>query len=47
MMESFQNLDITIAEIRKNHGISVPMFYKWKDQLLEGKDPDKALMKEN
>ena len=54
IMVSFQNSDITIAEIWKNHGISVPMFYKWKDQFLEGgkkglegKYPDKALMKEN
>ena len=54
IMESFNNPDITIAEICRNHGIAVSMFYKWKDQFLEGerkglegKDPDKALMKEN
>ena len=53
IMESFQNPDITIAEICRNHGIAVSMFYKWKDQFLEGgrkglegKDPDKALIKE-
>ncbi len=52
IMESFQNPDITIAEICRNHGIAVSMFYKWKDQFLEGgrkglegKDPDKALIK--
>ena len=54
IMESFQNPDITIADICRNHGIAVSMFYKWKDQFLEGgrkglegKDPDKALIKEN
>ena len=54
IMESFQKPDITIAEICRNHGIAVSMFYKWKEQFLEwgrkgleGKDPDKALMKEN
>ena len=54
IMESFQNPNITIAEICRNHGIAVSLFYKWKDQFLEGgrkglegKDPDKALMKEN
>ncbi len=54
IMESFHNPDITIAEICRNHGIAVSMFYKWKDQFLEGgrkglegKDPDKVLMKEN
>ena len=53
IMESFQNPDITIADICMNHGIAVSMFYKWKDQFLEGgrkglegKDPDKALIKE-
>ena len=53
IMESFQNPDITIADICRNHGIAVSMFYKWKDQFLEGgrkglegKDPDKALIKE-
>ena len=50
-MESFQNPNITIAEICRNHGIAVSLFYKWKEQFLEGgkkglegKDPDKALM---
>ena len=54
IMESFHNPDITIAEICRNHGIAASMFYKWKDQFLEGgrkglegKDPDKVLMKEN
>ena len=49
-MESFQNPNITIAEICRNHGIAVSMFYKWKEQFLEGgrkglegKDPDKAI----
>ncbi len=36
IMESFQNPNITIAEICRNHGIAVSMFYKWKDQFLEG-----------
>ena len=52
-MESFQNPNITIAEICRNHGIAVSLFYKWKEQFLEGgkkrlegKDPDKALIKE-
>ena len=54
IMESFQNPNITIASICRDHGIAVSMFYKWKEQFLEGgrkglagKDPDKALMKEN
>ena len=54
IMESFQNPNITITEICRNHGISVSLFYKWKEQFLEGgrkglegKDPDKALIKEN
>jgi transposase-like protein len=54
IMESFQNPDITIAAICREHGIAVSLFYKWRDQFLEagrkgleGKDPDKALMKEN
>ena len=54
IMESFNNPNITIAEICRNHGIAVSMFYKWKGQFLEGwrkglegKDPDKALMEEN
>ena len=53
IMESFQNPDIAIAEICRNHGIAVSMFYKWKEQFLEGggkglegKDSDKALVKE-
>ena len=53
IMESYNNPNITIAEICRNHGIAVSMFYKWKDQFLEGgrkglegKDPDKALIKE-
>ena len=54
IMESFQNTNITIAEICRNHGIAVSLFYKWKEQFLEGgkkglegKDPDKSLIKEN
>ena len=54
IMESFQNTDITIAAICREHGIAVSLFYKWKEQLLEGgkkglegKDPDKSLIKEN
>ena len=54
IMESFNNPNITIAEICRNHGIAVSLFYKWKEQFLEGgrkglegKDPDKALIKEN
>ncbi len=54
IMESFQNPNITIASICREHGIAVSMFYKWKEQFLEGgrkglagKDPDKALIKEN
>ena len=54
IMELFQNPNITIAEISKNHGIAVSLFYKWKEQFLEGgkkglegKDPDKSLIKEN
>ena len=35
IMESFQKPDITIAEICRNHGIAVSMFYKWKEQFLE------------
>ena len=53
IMESFQNPNITIAEICREHGIAVSMFYKWKEQFLEGgrkglegKDPDRALVKE-
>ena len=53
-MEAFQNPNITITEICRNHGIAVSLFYKWKEQFLEGgkkglegKDPDKALIKEN
>jgi len=54
IMESFQNPNITIAGICRNHGIAVSLFYKWKEQFLkggkkglEGKDPDKSLIKEN
>ena len=54
IMESFQNPDIAIAEICMEHGMAVSLFYKWKEQFLEGgrkglegKDPDKSLMKEN
>ena len=54
IMESFQNPNITIIEIWRNHGIAVSLFYKWRKQFLEGgkkglegKDPDKSLMKEN
>ena len=36
IMESFQNPNITIAEICREHGIAVSMFYKWKEQFLEG-----------
>ena len=53
IMESFQNPNITIAEICREHGIAVSLFYKWKGQFLEGgrkglegKDPDRALVKE-
>ena len=54
IMESFQNPDIAIAAICREHGIAVSLFYKWKEQFLEGgrkglegKDPDKSLIKEN
>ena len=54
IMESFQNPDITIAAICREHGIAVSLFYKWKEEFLEGgrkglerKDPDKSLIKEN
>ena len=54
IMESFQNTNITIAEICRNHGIAVSLFYKRKEQFLEGgkkglegKDANKSLMKEN
>ena len=54
IMEAFQNPNITIASICREHGIAVSLFYKWRDQFLEGgkkglegKDPDKALIKEN
>ena len=53
IMESFQNPDITIAAICREHGIAVSLFYKWKEQFLEGgrkglegKDPDKSLAEE-
>nr|WP_084272641.1 hypothetical protein [Picrophilus oshimae] len=52
-MESFQNPNITIAAICRERGIAVSLFYKWKDQFLdggrkdlEGKDLDKSLVKE-
>ena len=35
IMESFQNPNITIAEICRNHGIAVSLFYKWREQFLE------------
>ncbi len=35
IMESFQNPNITITEICRNHGIAVSLFYKWKEQFLE------------
>ena len=31
IMELFQNPNITIAEISKNHGIAVSLFYKRKE----------------
>ena len=53
IMESFQNPNITIAEICRNHGIAVSLFYKWREQFLEGgkkglegKYPDRPLIKE-
>ena len=53
IMESFQNPNITIAAICREHGIAVSLFYKWKEQFLEGgrkglegKDQDKSLAKE-
>ena len=53
IMESFQNPDIAIAAICREHVIAVSLFYKWKEQFLEGgrkglegKDPDKSLAKE-
>ena len=53
IMDSFQNPDITIAAICREHGIAASLFYKWKEQFLEGgrkglegKDPDKSLAKE-
>ena len=36
IMESFQNPDITIASICREHGIAVSLFYKWREQVLEG-----------
>ena len=54
IMEPFQNPDIAIAEICREHGIAVSLFYKWREQFLEGgrnglegKNPDKALIREN
>ena len=35
IMESFQNPNITIAEICRDHGIAVSLFYKCKEQVLE------------
>ncbi len=35
IMESFQNPDITVAEIWKNC-IAQSLFYKWKEQFIEG-----------
>ena len=35
IMESFQNPNIAIAEICREHGIAVSLFYKWKEQFLE------------
>ena len=29
IMESFQNPNITIEEICRNHGVAVSLFYKW------------------
>ena len=53
IMESFQNPNITITSICREHGIVASMFYRWKKQFLEGgrnglagKDPDKTLLKE-
>ncbi len=45
--ESFQNPDITIAAICGEQGIAVSLFYKWKEQFLEGNGPDRFLIKEN
>ena len=36
IMESFQNPGIPIAEICREHGIAVSLFYKWKEQFIEG-----------
>ena len=36
IMESFQNPDITIVAICREHGIAVSLFYKWRDRFLEG-----------
>ena len=33
IMESFQNPDIAIAEICRNHRIAVSMFYKCKEHF--------------
>ena len=35
IMESFQNPNITIAEICREHGIAVSLFYKRKEQFLD------------
>ena len=53
IMESFQNPNITITEICREHGIAVSLFYKWREQFveggrkgLEGKDINKSLAQE-
>ncbi len=33
IMESFNNPNITIAEICRNHGIAASMLYKWKEHF--------------
>ncbi|MCL4312160.1 MAG: transposase [Candidatus Thermoplasmatota archaeon] len=40
IMESFQNPNIAIASICREHGIAVSMFYKWKEQFLDKWDND-------
>ena len=54
IMKLFRNPNITIVSGCRKHGIAVSLFYKWREQFLEGgrkglegKDPDKSLMKEN
>ena len=53
IMESL-NSNETIAEICRRYNIAPSLFYRWKEEFfeggrkgLEGKDPDKSLMKEN